>query len=63
MKTKRIVQENIKAANTKIANIAMANEMLKRVRGQILGKSSSAFSAYGNLQLSGKHIVWKTRKQ
>lgn len=62
MQTERIVQENVKAASSKVVDMDVANEMVNMLKEQILDEPAKSILAYGNLKLSGRHIVWEFTK-
>lgn len=62
MQVNEIAQENFRAAKSRVADMTIANEMVNMLKGQILDEPEKSMSVYGNLRLSGRHIVWEATK-
>lgn len=57
----RIREENERAAKVSLKSMEEANELLRRLKDKIPIDPTKSLSAYDNLSLSGRHIVWEGR--
>jgi hypothetical protein len=62
MERRQIVEENQRAARAQIHSMEAASELVKRLKMEISTNPVKALSAYGNVELSGRHIVWGTTR-
>jgi hypothetical protein len=60
MGAKEIARENMVAATTTIPDAEKAKELLTSIQKKIMKETEESISVYANLELRGRHIVWKT---
>jgi hypothetical protein len=60
MGRKEIASENMIAATATIPDVNKAKELLSSIQKKIMKETEDSISVYANLELRGRHIVWRT---